>query len=193
MRERNIAIFETYAEALMDAAIHQDSLDATFDEATAVRQILSQHPELLRLLEKPAILKEEKQELLRRAFEGRLSPLMLNLSLLLVDKHRGGQWDGILEFFVKKVEESRGIHQGQVHTAHEVSEEEKRRLRDALESFTGKKLRMDFRRETDLVGGVLFRSGDTMIDGTVRGFLKELRARLLGVKIEIENGNEKAS
>jgi F-type H+-transporting ATPase subunit delta len=188
MREQNIPIFETYAAALLDAVTRAGQLDAAFQEAIELRKVLAANKALPRLLEKPAILKEEKQALLRRVFEGRLSPLMLNLALLLVDKNRGGAWDGILEYFVRSVEEKRGIRSGQVTTAKTLAADERIRLQAALEKFTGGKLRIDYRQDAEVLGGVMFRAGDLMIDTTIRGFMKELRNRLHQIKVEVAGG-----
>jgi len=184
MREQNIPIFDTYAEALLDAVSRAGQLDVAFAEALELRKVLGANPALPRLLEKPAILKEDKLALLRRVFEGRLSPLMLNLALLLVDKHRGGNWDGVLEFFIKRVEDKRGIRSAQVTTARALMADERIRLQDSLERFTGAKLRVEYRQDPEVLGGVLFRAGDLMIDSTIRGFLKELRGRLGRLKVE---------
>jgi len=184
MREQNIPIFDTYAEALLDAVSRAGQLDVAFHEALELRKVLAASPALPRLLEKPAILKEDKLALLRRVFEGRLSPLMLNLALLLVDKHRGGNWDGVLEFFIKRVEDKRGIRSAQVTTARALMADERIRLQDSLERFTGAKLRVEYRQDPEVLGGVLFRAGDLMIDSTIRGFLKELRGRLGRLKVE---------
>ena len=192
MREQNIPIFETYADALLDAVSRAGQLDTAFHEALELRKVLAANPALPRLLEKPAILKEDKLALLRRVFEGRLSPLMLNLALLLVHKHRGGNWDGVLEFFIRRVEEKRGIRSAQVTTARALMADERIRLQNSLEKFTGAKLRVEYRQDSEVLGGVLFRAGDLMIDSTIRGFLKELRNRLNHLKVEVGSAGGEA-
>jgi F-type H+-transporting ATPase subunit delta len=103
---------------------------------------------------------------------------------LLVDKHRGGNWDGVLEFFIRRVEEKRGVRSAQVTTARALMADERIRLQNSLEKFTGAKLRVEYRQDPEVLGGVLFRAGDLMIDSTIRGFLKELRGRLGRLKVE---------
>jgi F-type H+-transporting ATPase subunit delta len=183
MPEQNTLVLETYAEALADALGRTARLDASFEEAIQLSQVLKAHPELPRLLEKPAIRDDEKKALLRTVFSGRLSPIMLNLGLLLVDKHRGGMWRAILNHFVDLIERRRGVFPARVETACDLSAGEQERLKGALEKFTGKRLRIRFLTDARLVGGVRFRYGDLMVDNTIRSYLSELRARLEKVKV----------
>ena len=183
MREKDVPVHDTYAEALIDAVRATGRLDATFEEAIQLSQILKAHPELPRFLEKPAIRNDEKKALIRTVFEGRLSTIMLHLGLLLVDKHRGAMWRDILNRFVELVERERGIFAARVDTAHELSMGERERLKESLERFTKQHLRIRYQTEEDLIGGVRFRYGDMMIDNTVRAFLSQLRVRLERVKV----------
>jgi F-type H+-transporting ATPase subunit delta len=183
MRQQDIPVLETYAEALLDAARGRGEVDAVFAEAGLLRGILAANPGLLRLMEKPAIEKEEKKTLLRRVFDGRLSPLMTHLPLLLVDKYRGGLWGDILEFFITKVERERGIRYAQIATARILSSGEKDLLKTCLEKFTGKQLRIHYHETPDLLGGVLFRCEDILIDTTLSSALHGLGRRLRAVKL----------
>ena len=183
MPEQDTLVLDTYAEALADAARKTGRLDAVFEEAVQLSPLLKAHPELPRFLEKPAIRDDEKKSLLRTVFAERLSPIMLNLGLLLVDKHRAGAWRAILNHFVDLIERRRGVFPGRVETACDLSADEKEQLGKALEQFTGKRLRIRFRTDPRLVGGVRFRYGDLMVDNTIRSHLSELRARLEKVKV----------
>ncbi len=183
MREQDIPIHEIYAEALAEAATESGRFDDVFQEALELKKVLEAHRELLLFLEKPAIETEEKKQLLRNVFTGQLSPLMLNLALLLVDKFRGGMWLGILDQFIVLAERKRGIFAAKVSTAHTLDETERGRLQKSLEGFTGKQLRIQFEEDPDLLGGVLFRYGDLMIDNSIRGALKEMRMRMNETKI----------
>jgi len=183
MRRQDNRVLETYAGALLEAARRAGELDRVFAEAGALRGILDDHPVLLRLLERPAIEKEEKKALVRRVFAPQLLPLMLYLPLLLIDHHRGGLWNGVLAFFVDRVERERGILNARIATARPLSADERDLLKTRLERFTGKQLRIDYEEEPDLLGGVVFRCDDLLIDTSLRRGLSQLRRLLLGVRV----------
>lgn len=184
MREQDLPVLQVYAEALGEAAHQAEQYDETFDEAQGLGEVLGQHPALLLFLDKPAIEKEDKKRLLRNVFTDQLSPLMLQLGLLLVDKNRGGLWLEVLREFIRQAERARGIFEARVATAHELDDEERRGLRECLEAFTGKQLRIQFDQEPDLLGGVRFRYGDVLVDGSLRGRLREIRDRLEAIRID---------
>lgn len=185
MREQDIPVLEVYGKALLDAARQQNCVDQLFEEAESLRSLLKEQKALLRFLAEPAIQKSEKHALLARAFQQQLHPLMFNLPRLMVDKNRGALWKEVLDFFIQKVEADRGIFEGKVTTAYALSEQEKTALAQALEHFTQTKLRLHYLVDPRVLGGVLFRSGDKMVDSTVRGRLHELRARLDHVKVDV--------
>lgn len=184
MRQQDLPTLEAYADALLHAADQTNLVDTAFQEAEQLRLALAQHPELLRLMERPAIPKDEKKALIRKVFEGQLIPIMLHLPLILIDNNRGGLWDGILEFFISRVEHRRDIHSAEVSTARALSDAEKKTLKSSLEKRMGQHLRITFVEKPDLMGGVLFRCDDTLIDSSLSRALDKLHARLQGVKVE---------
>lgn len=184
MRETDIPVQETYVEALIDAAGGKANKQALCAEAQELLRLLHANKPLVRFLERPAILKEEKKHVIASAFKGRLSPLMLNLPLLLIDKHRAELWEEILAHFVRKIEEEEGIRAATVTTAREISTEQKVKLQTVLEKYTQSKLRIQYRIKSDLIGGIVFHSGDRMIDSSVQTGLHSLRAKLLRAQLE---------
>jgi len=184
MREQDIPVLETYAEALVQAAKESGQLETLFDEAGQLLAFLRESPALLVFLERPAIETEDKKALLRSVFTDHLSKMMLNLGLLLVDKFRGGLWPGVIEQFIAQVERERGIFSARVATASPLATDLRPRLQAALERFTGKRLRIQYEEEPSLLGGVMFRYGDTLIDGTVRGKMSDIRTIWNDLKID---------
>ncbi|MFP4580540.1 MAG: ATP synthase F1 subunit delta [Candidatus Sumerlaeia bacterium] len=184
MREENLPILRTYADALIDAASKGGALESVFEEAVSLAPILRSNPALLHFLDRPSILSEEKKDVIKRVFGDKLSPLMLHLPQLLVDKNRGTFWADIVEHFIKMVEKDKGIHAACVTTAISLSEDDKRKLHEALEKFTGKRLHIEFRENPSVIGGVHFHSDEMLIDGTVSGEIKALKNHLMKVRIE---------
>ena len=185
MLEQEMPVLKTYAEAL-DRALGQAGASETeaAEEARGLIAVLNGQPRLLQLLDQPAVGRDDKKALLRRVFEGRVSPVMLHLPMLLIDKNRGGSWRSVLEVFARLVEERQGIHPARVTTAVALDEAQKLELERGLERFTGKRLNIEFDQDEAIVGGVLFRYGDVMIDDTVRGAIDKMRRRLETAKVD---------
>jgi F-type H+-transporting ATPase subunit delta len=184
MREQDIPVLETYVEAFMAAAGDTAHKDALYQEAQELALILHRNRSLGRFLERPAVLKEEKKQVITRVFKGKLSPLMFHLPLLLIDKNRAELWGAIITLFIRKIEESKGIRSAVVTSAHEISAEQKAELQATLETYTQTKLRIQYRLNKSLIGGIVFRSGDRMIDSSIQTQLRVMRSRLHHLPLE---------
>ena len=102
---------------------------------------------------------------------------------LLVERDRVVLSADILEIFIEKVAEDKGVFQGQVTTASELDGERRNKLTDALQTFTGKLLQIDFRVDPEIIGGVVFKQKDTLVDSSVAGRFAEIKRRLEGVRV----------
>lgn len=169
----------SYAEALTNAGRAADALPALREDAVELVKALDAKPALAVFLENPRISPEDKHKLVTATFEGRLHPLALNLLGLLVDRERALLLRAILEEFLEALERAEGIFPADVSTARELADDEKERVRAGLEKFTGCKLRVHWRVRPELLGGMLFRFKDVLVDGTLRHDLRKLRDRFL--------------
>ncbi|MFW6286872.1 MAG: ATP synthase F1 subunit delta [Candidatus Sumerlaeota bacterium] len=184
MQDQDIPILDVYARALADAAADGPGVDVILQEARELLAFLKTQYDLMVFLEKPAIELSDKKALVRKAFESQLSPLMMNLPLLLIDKHRGGYWPGVLERYIREIEIRRGIYAASVESALKLDEDQKKVLQETLEKKMGHELRISWRVVPKLLGGVRFRCGDTLIDGTLRQGLEEIEHRLREITLE---------
>jgi F-type H+-transporting ATPase subunit delta len=184
MRDREKPIIQNYASALLDVARAAGELDEIFVQSQMLEQVFARSRDLLIFMERPNIAKEVRKAFLRKVFKGKLSPILLNLAQMLVDKNRGTLWDEITAEFVGMVELERGIRSAEISTATELAWDEKASLTRALEKYTKAKLRIHFHEIPDLLGGVMFRYGDTLIDGTLRGGLNRIKYMLQGAQVD---------
>lgn len=173
----------TYAEALFGAARSMGVLQRVQEEAKVLLKVVQQNRSLLTFLESPHVKIEEKMGLLDRVFKGRLSPVMINLLHVLATRRRTTYLDEILEHFQELVEQAEGIYQATVTSAWELNFQDKLKLKTALERHTQSRLKIDYAVDPAVLGGVIFRFRDLLIDGSLRGGLHSLRERLLGTQL----------
>jgi F-type H+-transporting ATPase subunit delta len=102
-----------------------------------------------------------------------------NFVKLLVHSRRITLIDQIRELFEQYRAEHEGYMDVKVITAYPLSEEDRASLVAELEKNLGKKIRLSSQEDADLIGGVVIRAGDKVIDGSVRGQLERLAKRLL--------------
>ncbi len=173
-RQENDAITNAYAQALFNAAAAQGLTQRLIEEARQIHAVLDQNPEFRTFLEGPQISSERKREVVDAALEGRANGLILNLFYLTIDRERTILLGEIFEELVEIAERAQGIWPATLSSARELGFQEKLKLKTSLEKFTGCHLRLKHQVMPDLLGGIIFRFRDVLIDGSVRHGLSEL-------------------
>lgn len=165
-----------YAEALFEVAERSGSVDAWHDEVQRAADVLGAE-EVAPLLENPGLPYARRQELVERALAG-VSPGVRNLALLLLQRGRLDALPRVAREFHRLVNARAGISEGTVTSAAPLQPAESDALRRRLEEMTGGRVELSYQVDPALLGGVVVRLGDRLIDGSVRGRLERLRSRL---------------
>ncbi|MCM1135640.1 MAG: ATP synthase F1 subunit delta [Clostridium sp.] len=174
----------TYGEALFELAVEEGKEDELLDEVVQFRNLLSENPDFGKLMNHPKILKEEKLEVLENVFKGKLSGELLGFLHLIVSKDRYGEIDAILDYFISEVKRVKGIGIAYVTTAMDISEAKKSEVEQKLLSTTSfSKMEMHYQVDEDLIGGMVIRIGDRVVDSSVKNKLSELSRELLKVQL----------
>jgi F-type H+-transporting ATPase subunit delta len=170
-----------YAQALFDIASEEKVFDRIEAELKAVKDILDENVGLQRLLYHPQITAAAKKELLDQLFKGKISEVTGNFLALLVDRRRETYFNDIVEEFVALANASRGITEAKVTTAVELNDTEKGELSSIMARLTGKKVQTSYAVDPSIIGGVIVRMGDKIIDGSVKTRLSTMKDRLKAI------------
>lgn len=170
------AVAGRYAEALYEIA--KDKVDVIESELKAIEVIFGENPDLLKLLYHPQVTADAKKDLLEKLFKGKVSDITGNFLALLVDRRREAFFGDIVAEFVRLANAGRNIVEARVASAVELNDKEKAELNQVMVKLTGKKIKADYTVDPSLVGGIVVRIGDKIIDGSIRARLATLRDRL---------------
>ncbi|GIW05437.1 MAG: F0F1 ATP synthase subunit delta [Dehalococcoidia bacterium] len=166
-----------YAQAVFGIAKDQNRLDGWDADLATIADALHQR-ELRAALESAKVPFAAKQELVSRVFSGAIDPLAQNLLLLLSQRGRLHLLDDIIAAYRALVDEERGIARARVTTAVPLDESEQQRVAARLAELTGKQIRLETAVDPSILGGLIARIGDKLIDGSTRTRLIALRQRL---------------
>lgn len=172
------AVAKRYAQALFDVGIERGLLDQFQQDLAGITQVLA-HPDVARALENPKVPLSAKRELAHRLLGDRNS-YVLNFVDLLISKSRTPVIKEIRESYQQLYNAQKGIAVAEVTTAVPLADEEMNRLIDKLSQITGKKVILEPRVNESILGGLVVRIGDRVIDGSTITKLKALRAELAG-------------
>lgn len=174
----------TYGEALFELAVEEDRVDVFAQEIAAVRAVLAENKDLGRFMNHPKILKEDKIKVLENIFKGRISDELTGFFTLLVTKDRYGDVDAILDFFIEKVKSFKGIGTAFVTTAETLNGEQKARIeKRLLETTSYRQMEIHYAEDESLIGGMVIRIGDRVVDSSIKTRLNELQRQLLKLRL----------
>lgn len=169
-----------YASALFEIAQEHGTLDQTLEDLETVSQVLEETNLLDEVFRHPKMTGSRKKEILKQAFEGKVSQPVLSLLQLLVDNNRETLFTSIAYTFKVMTYEAQGIGEAVVYSAKPLSEAENAAVAAAFAKRAGKaKLLIDNVVDKDVIGGLRVRIGDTVYDGTVANQLARIHERMI--------------
>jgi F-type H+-transporting ATPase subunit delta len=167
-----------YAQALFSIAEAEDVLDEVDDELFRFARTLEREGRLRDALTDPALPADRKRAVLAEVLGERANPLTVNLLGFIVEQGRARDLPAIVDDMVALAAERRQAAVAEVRTAIPLQEDQERRLAEALERATGKRIELKVVLDPSVIGGVVARVGDQVIDGSVRRRLELARERL---------------
>ncbi len=172
------AIARRYAGAIFDLALKQNSLERTLDDVQNLGQLFSKHT-LSYLLREPKVSLQRKEKALRETLGSRVLPMSLNLALLVVQRGLVELMPNIARELQQMVFDYKNQAIAEVTTAAPLDAQQQALVKTALERQTGKTILLQTKVNPEILGGVVARVGDQVIDGSIQQRLQVLRRQLI--------------
>ncbi len=182
------AIARRYAGAIFEIARKQDTLDRTLDDVKEIARLFSNR-KVAYLLREPKIPAQRKETAIREALADKVLPTSLNLALLIVQRELVDLMPNIARELEQLVLDHENKAVAEVTTATKMNKAQLDRIKQALEHRTGKTILMQTRVQPAILGGVIARVGDQVIDGSIRYRLSALQQQLLTGIATASNGS----
>lgn len=177
-------IAKTYGEALFETALEKGKIDEMYEEVLGLEQVFSGNPKLVKLFNHPNIIKEEKLQVVEAVFTGRLSQEMTGFLRIVIEKGRQGELDSIFAWFIAKVKEYKKIGIAYVSSAAALSDRQKKQVEDRLLATTAyEAFEIHFSVDESLIGGLVIRIGDRVVDSSIKSRLYEMRKELMKIQL----------
>lgn len=177
-------VAKIYGEALFDLAMEQQKADAYLEEVQGIAKILEENPEFDKLMKHPKISKAEKQEIVDNVFGGSVSKEMTGFLKLVVSKERYCDINNIFSFFESRMKEERKIGVAYVTTAIPLDAAKQAQVEERLLQTTAyKKMEMHYNVDEAIIGGMIIRIKDRVVDSSVRTKLLEMKKELLQLQL----------
>lgn len=177
-------VSKVYGDALFDAARESGRMDSIYEEMQSLQKILKENEDFRKMMENPKVMREDKESVIETVFGGRISDEIVGLMKLLIVKGRYSKIDSVFDYFIGQVKEEKKIGIAYVSTAVELTDVQKEQIVKRLLDTTGyESFEMNYSVDTSLIGGMVIRIGDRVVDTSIRTKLYELSKSLKKIQV----------
>lgn len=170
-----------HAQAVFQIALEINELERWRSDLRIMGERLGD-PQLVDLLENPKVPFGEKQRIIQTVCAG-VGPLAMNLGFLLVAKNHLGMLDDLITEYGHLMDAHQGREHAEVTTAVSLEEREKQMIKTKLSEALQKEVVVSTRVDPEIVGGMVVRIGDQLIDGSIHARLQSLKRSLIEAEV----------
>lgn len=168
-----------YGGSLYDLAAEEKLTETIKDQLLGLKAIFRENPDYLRLLSEPAIKKQERLDLIDKAFGESCEKYLINFIKLLCERNLLGEFEGCCETFVKRYNADNNIAEAVVTSAVKLTDAQVSALKAKLEAKSGKTVSLTQKLDPKVLAGIKVELEGVQLDGTLSG-------RLSGIGRKIE-------
>lgn len=177
-------VSKTYGEALFELAVEEKKAQDLMEEIQVVQTLLLENPDFDKLLKHPGIPKQEKLQIMENVFKGRVSDTLAGFLEIVVNKERYSDLQAIFTYFIDRVKEEQKIGIAYVTTAVALTGEQKQNVCTRLLETGGyETMEMHYDVDETLIGGMVIRVNDRVVDSSIRTKLNDLTKQLLNIQL----------
>lgn len=182
-------VSKTYGDALFELAVTENLTDSLLEEIQMVQTVLKENEDFEKILMHPEISKSEKIQVIENVFKGQTSDALTGFLRIVVTKGRYKDLPDIFAYFIARVKEYKKIGVAVVTSAILLGDEQKQKIEKKLLATTSyETMEIEYKVDESLIGGLMIRIGDRIVDSTIKSKLTSLTASLM--KISLESGKE---
>lgn len=170
-------IAQVYARALFEVASERDLLDTVRDQLRQFVDALNENRDLAMFFFSPYLSTEDKKEGLAKAVED-AEPIFMNFLETLVERHRMPAIFRIGTRFDEMWEETHEVLPVEITSAVELDEQTVKSIGDRIGDATGQNVELSSHVDSDIVGGIVLRVGNSILDASIRNRLNQLRKQV---------------
>ncbi len=176
---KNLKIARRYAKALLIIGKEDDKAETYKEELDRFSDLITSEKELEQAITNPLYDVGGRKKVLQAVIDKvNISKVMASFLLLLFDKGRFGFLNDINEFYKKLADELKGVVRASLVSATELSSETVEKIRTTLSKKTGKDIILEVEQDSSLIGGIVSRIGDLVLDGSIKTQLLNMRESL---------------
>lgn len=161
-------VSKVYSQAIFEVAVEDGRLVDVQKELDFVAVVMTEYPDLFNILKSPKISLDEKKTIVVETFGTQLSDSVINFLKIIIDKKRVSEFYEIKSSFDERVVDYTNVLKATIESVVPLNDMQISDIKLKLKQVTGKDVDIEMTINKELLGGVLIKIGDNIIDGSVR-------------------------
>lgn len=172
-------IADRYAEAMLTLADENSVLEPVKTDLQLVAQTIKENQDFRKFIEHPIIPVKDKKEIFEKVFKDKINHYVINLVKLLFDRNRVYILQAIATSFKKLFNKKFNIVQADIITAITIDDGTQETIKNKLAQLLSKQIEVQSVVDPAIIGGMVIRIEDSIIDGSIKGQLDNLKQQLI--------------
>jgi len=176
-------VAKKYSVALFNLAAEKSLLDIAWEQFGSLGEFLKTDDIFLDFMSAPQVPDQQKEDLVTKAFSGKLENSFFNFLMVLVRKRRIGYLPDIIDELDRQIRAAKGISRATCITVNPITDGERQQLIEKLTQKTSLKIELEEKVDKSILGGMIIILHNQIIDGSIKHGLNQLKNRLMKVKV----------
>lgn len=172
-----VIVTKRFSKAAFDIATKEGKLDSWITDMNHIQGILG-NDNLIEIFNSPGLPLRKKLDLLDLLLDGKVSGSSRNLVALLIDRQGVEMLESIVEEFKSLIDAQNNISRGQIISAVQLNDKQLSEIKETLERYIGNELILSNTVDDSIIGGMIARIGDKLIDASLRYKITKMRSDL---------------
>ena len=169
-----------YALALFELSEESKKLDVIEDQVNSILKLIEESKDFSGFIKDPTINKDDLEKVITKISDSfKLDGLIKNFLIFLVNKRRFFYVEQIMKGFVEICSEKRGELKAELKSAKELSGDELNKITDELTKNFSSKIKLNYKHDKSLIGGLIVQVGSTMVDTSIKNKLQQIENRMI--------------
>ena len=176
----SISSAERYSLALFELSEEKNILNQIEEQSLSILNLINQSKDFINLIKDPTINQKDLSRVINKLFENnKFDNLFKNFLNFLIQKRRFFFLERILKSFIEICSKKRGELMAELKSAKKLSTDEIKKITDELSSNFSSKIKLNYKHDESLIGGLVVQVGSTMVDTSIKNKLQQIENRMI--------------
>ena len=176
----SITSAERYSLALFELAEENNLISQIEEQSSSMLKLINQSNDFRNSIKNPIISQEDLSKVINKIIENnKFDKLFKNFLSFLIEKRRFFFIENILKSFIETCSKKRGELKAELKSAKELSNEEIIKISELLTKNFSAKIKLNYKHDESLIGGLVVQVGSTMVDTSIKNKLQQIENRMI--------------